>query len=185
MRILAVILSLILHSSLAFPSGKTEKKPHPDTLMNRSGKMMSLHEAVERGRLDLVQALLAAGADMYAKDNYGQAPIHLAAQKGQTALHKAMEKQHSDVVTYLSEVEKGQPDINTDENSVEDNELNVNMTDINSQPPAQAFFAETDERDEDKTDFYINYSERALSRAASLEELNERPQARELRRRSI
>jgi len=52
--------------------------------------------AVLEGKLDVVEALLAAGAEPDALNSAGAAPLHLAAQKGLLAVVSALLAQGAD-----------------------------------------------------------------------------------------
>jgi len=49
-----------------------------------------LHEEVQQGRKQAVDLLLAAGADVNAKDKYGKTPLHHAARLGRTDIVEAL-----------------------------------------------------------------------------------------------
>ncbi len=84
----------------------------------------SLHEAAENGDVDLVREFIEAGADLNAKNIFGDSPLHKAVHKGHlpvvtllvdsgadigveningglTPLHLAAYRGHADVVRYL------------------------------------------------------------------------------------
>ncbi|XP_044764518.1 putative ankyrin repeat protein RF_0381 [Coccinella septempunctata] len=49
-----------------------------DINMRTNGKWTALHEATKTGRLDIIKTLLDNGADVGAKDESGQTPLHWA-----------------------------------------------------------------------------------------------------------
>ena len=50
------------------------------------------HLAVNSGEIDLVTALLEAGADPAAQDDYGQTPLYLAEEMGYSDIVNAIQK---------------------------------------------------------------------------------------------
>jgi ankyrin repeat protein len=62
-----------------------------------------LHWAVEQNRLDIVQALLAAGANVNAKNRYGVTPLELAATTGSASVTQALIKSGADVKAFEPE----------------------------------------------------------------------------------
>ena len=56
-----------------------------------------LHRASKDGMLGTVLMLLEAGADVHAKDNFGQTPLVLAAWKGHAAIVVALANEGADV----------------------------------------------------------------------------------------
>ena len=58
---------------------------------------VSLHQAVQKGDVKLVQQHVAARSDLNVKDKNGWAPLHFAAMKGQLAIVKALTAGGADV----------------------------------------------------------------------------------------
>lgn len=58
---------------------------------------VSLHQAVQRGDLKLVQQHIAARSDLNVKDVHGWGPMHFAAMKGQLPIVKALVAGGADV----------------------------------------------------------------------------------------
>ena len=56
-----------------------------------------LHFAATYGRTDIAQALITAGADVNAKDEFGYTPLHLAARDGQVEIAQALITAGADV----------------------------------------------------------------------------------------
>ncbi len=65
----------------------------------RSNNWRSLHAAVEKGEIDEVRRLLAAGVEVNAVAEYGSA-LHLAVNYG-SALHLAVNEGHESIITIL------------------------------------------------------------------------------------
>jgi ankyrin repeat protein len=85
----AVVLS-IPHVSLAADPVSVMNQTQPDGTT-------PLHSAVQQDRLDLVQALLAGGANVNAKNRYGVTPLDLAATTGDAPVTQALLKAGADV----------------------------------------------------------------------------------------
>ena len=60
------------------------------TSCGSSSKSTDLHEAAEKGDIKAVKALLAAGAEINAKNSDGETPLHCAAWSGQAELAKIL-----------------------------------------------------------------------------------------------
>ncbi|NGX59942.1 MAG: Phosphocholine transferase AnkX [Chlamydiae bacterium] len=56
-----------------------------------------LHEAVESGKLEDVELLIAMGSNVNARDQHGQTPLHLAADKGQMNVIEFLLKKSADI----------------------------------------------------------------------------------------
>jgi ankyrin repeat protein len=62
-----------------------------------------LHWAVERNRLDIVQALLAVGASVNAKNRYGVTPLELAATTSNASVTQALIKAGAEIKAFAPE----------------------------------------------------------------------------------
>ena len=58
---------------------------------------ISLHDAVEKGKIEAVKQHLAAGTDVNAKDMYGDIPLHWAASRGHTEVAELLIANGADV----------------------------------------------------------------------------------------
>ena len=56
-----------------------------------------LHDACERGQLEVAMAVIDKGADVNARDEYGNTPLHYALEKGQTEVALALIDKGADI----------------------------------------------------------------------------------------
>lgn len=64
---------------------------------NASASATPLHDAALTGNVDLVEVLIAHGADVDARDVQGHTPLHLAIQEGHTKVAKVLIVNGADV----------------------------------------------------------------------------------------
>ena len=82
----SLCLSLLLLGATALGMNPSYAKATEDRLLNRE----QLIEAAKSGNLAEVERLIAQGASVDAKDNYGWTPLHWAAAKGHEAVCKLL-----------------------------------------------------------------------------------------------
>lgn len=63
----------------------------------QSGPKMTLHQAVEKGDLAVVQQHIAAKTGLNKKDYLGRTPLHIAAMRGQVAIAQALMEAGADL----------------------------------------------------------------------------------------
>ena len=89
--------------SLTAANGRTETVrylvglPEVDVNIADEKDFTALHSAVDEGHVDVVQVLIAAGADIEAKDEMGRTPLHVASENGNMAIVKMLVKAGADV----------------------------------------------------------------------------------------
>ncbi len=86
-----VMKSLVYLAILCVIAYFAYSKFHP------SSPRVSLHEAVEKGNLKLVQQHIAAKSDLNKMNLSGWTPLHLAAMRGDLAIFKALSEAGADV----------------------------------------------------------------------------------------
>ena len=76
-------LVLVLLFAAVGCENKLNKLPEVTKSTEQTEPTKSLHEAAADGDIDQVKSLLSRGAEVSAKDDYGQTPLHYAVVKGQ------------------------------------------------------------------------------------------------------
>jgi uncharacterized protein len=79
------------------PEVRTSLRQHSDANQTEPDGTTPLHWAVQQDRLDIVEALISAGANVNAKNRYGITPLVLAATTGNASVTAALLKAGADV----------------------------------------------------------------------------------------
>ena len=79
------------------PAVQTSLQQHKDPNQAEPDGTTPLHWTVQQDRLDIVQALISAGANVNAKNRYGTTPLVLAAANGSAPVTQALLKAGADV----------------------------------------------------------------------------------------
>jgi uncharacterized protein len=85
------------------PAVLSALQQHKDPNQSEPDGTTPLHWAVQQDRLDIVQALISAGANVNAKNRYGTPPLVVAAANGNASITKALLKAGADVRVMVPE----------------------------------------------------------------------------------